>query len=328
MSEKKLFWAPNVRWCIGEENELVIENFVFNAEYSCLFPDFYFVCSKGINETMILEFFSQFNKIKLKKFVARLRSAHILIDHIQSIEELFSGQDRMFQTENELEHDYFMLAENVKEFRRKCLNRKVIDISTRSYDIFSERVLSERLSSRKSVRDFNENEIISYSDFSYILESISQFDNGGEFGQYCYPSAGGLYPIDCYIYMKPNRVEKIEDGLYYYDPIRRKLHLISDGSSINRECHYFINKDIFTSSAFSMFFVYNAKVSMPKYGKLAYYYGILDAGIMVGYLNLVINELRLGCCCIGDMKFSMIEKEFDLDEYQTYLHCIEVGIPK
>jgi SagB-type dehydrogenase family enzyme len=143
---------------------------------------------------------------------------------------------------------------------------------------------------------------------------------------YCYPSAGGLYPIDCYLHIKKDRVEDMKEGLYYYDPIRRTLNLISDGKSITKDSHYFINKDIFESSAFSMYFMYNAAVSMPKYGSRAYYYAILDAGILIGYLNIISTMYEIGLCSIGDMRFSDIEQEFKLNEFQKYLHCIEFGI--
>lgn len=322
--DKKIYWAPNVRWSI-QDRELQIESIKFHGDYEVLFPEFYFVCSEGTTMEGLLKYFHEYNSIKLKKFISKLSSMRILITNIQSTFEIFSAQERLYQPDDKIDHDYFMNAENVATYRKKCLKRCVVEESEKVYQLNSREFTKDIFHTRRSIRNFTTNKLVTRGQLESLLDSISQFQAEGKFSHYCYPSAGGLYPIDCYLKIKADRVEEIDEGLYYYDPLKRKLLYVSDGTSINRECHYFINKDIYKNSAFSFYLFYNANVSMPKYGSKAYYYGILDAGIMIGYLNMAAASCGLGCCSIGDLKFSNIEKEFKLNEFQTYLHCIEFG---
>lgn len=63
--------------------------------------------------------------------------------------------------------------------------------------------------------------------------------------RYYYASAGGLYPIDVYVYIKENRIKEIPGGLYYYSPKLNCLQKIKKENVINEESQYFMNKDIF-----------------------------------------------------------------------------------
>lgn len=84
---------------------------------------------------------------------------------------------------------------------------------------------------------------------------------------YYYPSSGGFYAIDLYLYVKKDGVEGLNHGIYYYNPIKNGIIKISN-ESITENSYYFKNKDIFRSSSVTFFFVYNAK---SEYAKLRIY---------------------------------------------------------
>lgn len=316
-----------MRWQITPEKEIWIENLVFDEQYCTLFPDFYFLLSGGADQDEILNAFPEYDTVQLKKFIARLRLAHVLTDHIQPPFELFAAQGRLFQPARDLPEDYFMNADHVAAYRRASLERGSAESAGRCIELRGIAADGGAYAKRRSVRCFCESEAISMADFTEFLRVFMQFDDGSEFPRYPYPSAGGLYPIDCYVHIKPERVAGIAAGLYRLDTVKRRLIYVSAGSHITKECHNYVNKEIFTSSAFSLHLIYDAGVSMPKYGAKAYYYAMLDAGIMTGYLYQKTAEMQLGCCSIGDLKFDRMEEDFCLTENQVWLHTIEVGIP-
>jgi SagB-type dehydrogenase family enzyme len=321
--EKRMFWVFNVGWHIDPNSgELCIESCRFTEDFAKLFPKFYYVLSKGALESEIFESFQEVNKVKLKRFVRKLMALGFLCDKPLDTYQVFYRQDELFQPEVSLPHEYFLTKENVEAYRLKALTRKP-PVDTISYRIAPSGVLPKTFKSRRTVRNFDTSTPVTFQQLSAILECCGQY---GE-RKYCYPSAGGLYPIDCYIHVKKNRVEGVEEGLYIFDPIQSTLNYVSSGSSIKRDLHYFLNRDIFDTSAFTMYLFYNCEVSMPKYGARAYYYGIYDAGILTGYINLSAETVGVSSCSIGSVKnFSNVCDEFHLSEHQIFLHSIEFGI--
>lgn len=73
-----------------------------------------------------------------------------------------------------------------------------------------------------------------------------------------------------------------------------------------------MNKDIFSHSAFSIYFIYDADVSMPKYGGMAYIYACIDTGIMVSLLTYIAEAEEVGSCSIGEMDYKKIKPLFPL----------------
>ena len=322
----KLFWGPNIRWQIVDD-KLQIEKFTFKGEYFSLFPQFYWAASQGASRERLCELFAEFDQLKLNRFIGKLVELRVLLSEVQTIDELFWGQERLFQPEQVLEEGYFLSAENVKNYVDKCLVRTVVEDSSGDILIGKPEELSSIFNNRRSERDFDKNRQIKFSELSELLNVIAQYSRNGE-KLYCYPSAGGVYPVDCYLHFKENTVESVREGIYYYDTNGQRLKYVSSGKAIDSSVHYFINKDIFSSSAFSIYLFYNAEVSMPKYGARGYYYGLLDAGIMLGYLSIKCEEQNLGSCCIGSMDFDSIASEFKLNCFQKYLHTIEIGAKK
>jgi len=170
---------------------------------------------------------------------------------------------------------------------------------------------------RQSTRGFSQ-EKITFEDLSKFLSVLKCVDS-----KFSYPSAGGLYPIDVILYAKEGRVENLEEGFYAYSS-NHYIQKIGDGH-VPKTAHFFNNREIFHSSAFSIFFFYDYNWSMPKYGGMGYFYGILDAGIILEALTNSAEENGLGSCIIGDMKFSSIKDIADWNNEKVYLCAMEVG---
>lgn len=286
---KKIYWSPSVFWEILD-NKLKIEMFLYDEFAMNLFPEFFFLTQRGIEVNNLLNEFPEVDQKRLNLLIKDLIKKRILVSNLLTPQEVFFPQSRIFETEygDELLYD----ANALKEFKKKQLNRTFeasIDKKIYFNDNFE---FPENIADRKSYRKFDEENKISFDDFSKMISIFKQIRNENE-TRYYYASAGGLYPIDVFLYIKKDRIENINQGIYYYNPNENCIQLVNDHSIISEEAHLFFNKDIFKSSAFSVYLIYNVDANMAKYKSDGYFYACLDAGIMISALT---QAAEIGKC--------------------------------
>ena len=73
------------------------------------------------------------------------------------------------------------------------------------------------------------------------LGCLRQIDVNG-LPKYRYGSAGGLYPVQAYLVIKPGRVDGCAAGTYYYHPRDHRLILLRARAEIDRGIHFPINQ--------------------------------------------------------------------------------------
>ncbi|BAB74344.1 non-ribosomal peptide synthetase [Anabaena sp. FACHB-709] len=143
--------------------------------------------------------------------------------------------------------------------------------------------------------------------------------------KYRYASAGSLYPVQTYIYIKPHRVENLAAGFYYYHPQKHQLIQLSDETNIDSSI-YGINQEIFTQAAFAIFLIGDLQAISPVYGDKSRDFCLLEAGYMGQLLMETAPNQNLGLCPIGDLEFDAIREHFILHEQQIFLHGFVGGI--
>lgn len=320
--DKKYYWSPSVGWeKIG--NEIRIEIVVYPAIFADLFPEFYYMLRKGATKIEILNEFSKIDSRKLNGFISNLITNKILVSSILTPAEIFYPQTKMFR--NEFSEKIFYDQQEYKNFKKKQLTRSCYFQNNTTVKLEDNLEFPEFILRRRTYRSFNECVKMPFNVFSKLLSVFGQKKENDSI-RYLYASAGGLYPIDVYVYVKENRIENVKQGLYYYNPMDNSLKLVDDVNGVTEDCHYYINKNIFKSSAFSIFLIYNAGANMPKYGGMGYFYACIDAGIMVGTLTQVAELNDVGLCSIGDMDYKKIKRFFNLNENQIFFHDIECGL--
>lgn len=319
---KKYFWSPLIHWKIVN-GDLIIRGINYQKKATELFPQFYFCTQESSSLEELSEKFSEYKVDELEEFFLELVENKILISTLPVPEDLFAGLNTIF--ESKYEEEAFFIPEKIKQFKDKQLGRQMVqenneEISLGVYEDYPEIVLK-----RKTHRRFNRTVLVNQDSFSRCMSVFQQRKDNHEI-RYYYGSAGGLYPIDIYVYIKDNRVDGVDGGLYYYSPITNSLILASNSCVITEESHFYTNQEIFRQSAFSLFFVYNADVTMPKYGGMGYFYAAIDTGIMVELFTIVSELNNIGICSIGNLKFDKIGKYFRLNEHQILLHVVEAGV--
>lgn len=317
-----LFWSPIVNWKSTQTGIQIGEKIYKQDVYNNLMPELYFLAQDGITYTEIIEHFDHIHKTDLSVAIQELKSKKVLIDSILDVEDLFSCQDKLFQ--HTYGDDLLFKEEVYKKFKNEQLSRSLSykgePIRLGYYDGFP-----SNFTDRRSSRMFNQESEIPFETFCAVLNAFRQ--NGkNETKTYFYASAGGLYPVDVFIYVKKERVENISEGLYYYNPVKNIIVPVDRNNKITADAHYFTNKEIFGQSAFSLFFIYNAEVTMPRYSGAGYLYSLIDTGIMVATFTQVCQLMNLGACSIGDMNFDKIRPYFKLSNNQKLIHTVEVGL--
>ncbi|KAF3468913.1 non-ribosomal peptide synthetase [Streptomyces sp. Tu 3180] len=170
----------------------------------------------------------------------------------------------------------------------------------------------------RSVREFADGPVDLRS-LSLLALAFAELGPDGD-GRRPYPSAGGLYPVQVYVYVKPGRVTGAAPGVYYLDPVDRALVLLAGGAVIDAECHVRYNRPVFEGSAFGLFLVATPRAIAPAYGRaLATRYTAIEAGHMAQAAMERAGGLRLGLCPVGDMDFASVRGHFALDDGQDLL---------
>jgi len=218
------------------------------------------------------------------------------------------------------------------------------------------KLLKEKYLARQTYRTFlNSDSKISLKKFSEFLSCLAQYNSDElPFPKYRYPSAGSLYPVQVYLYLKPDKIDGVDGGTYYYNPKEHRLVLLSSNQKIKKTIHTVNNYQTFEDSAFSVFLVAQMKAIAPVYGTktiservgkskfktllsgihtmivglkqqqssadVSKDFCVLEAGYMGQLLMTSAQENKIGLCPVGGVDFSQIREYFDIEETHIYLH--------
>jgi len=188
-----------------------------------------------------------------------------------------------------------------------------------------EAALREAHTRRSSVREFSAAPVPAES-LGELLASLAQIQTD-DLPKYRYPSGGGLYPVQTYVYVKPDRVASLAAGVYYHDPRQHRLLLISPGAVLDADTQLPHNRDMFVSAAFAIFLVGQLGAVEPLYGAVSRDFCLLEAGYMGQLLMTVAPDQDIGLCPVGGMDFDRVRPFFDLEASHILAHFLVGGLP-
>ncbi|MEZ4732267.1 MAG: AMP-binding protein [Caldilineaceae bacterium] len=179
--------------------------------------------------------------------------------------------------------------------------------------------------SRQSYRQFKP-EIIPLESLSNLLACLAQMSlEDTLLPKYRYPSAGGLYPIQTYLYVKSNRIDGVPGGYYYYHPVQHQLAQILLHSEAQLHLFAGVNQPIFDQAAFAIFLVAQLDAITPMYGDLAQNFCFLEAGYMSQLLMMEAPTQQLGLCPIGGFAEPSLKKALGVGASHLCLHSLVGG---
>ena len=179
--------------------------------------------------------------------------------------------------------------------------------------------------SRQSYRQFLQQEI-SLNKFSHFLSCLRQIQLANSpLPKYRYGSAGSLYPVQTYVYLKPNSVSELAAGYYYYHPQKHSLIAINKNRKLEANI-YDINQVIFEQASFSIFLICELNAIAPVYKENARDFCLLEAGYISQLLMETAPEYDLGICPIGKLNFDGIIESQLVEIWQENLKLEKIGI--
>ena len=144
--------------------------------------------------------------------------------------------------------------------------------------------------------------------------------------KYLYGSAGGLYPIQTYIYIKPDRIEGIAAGVYYYHPMENRLIRVSEDPGNVRELYDpIINRPVFDEAAFAIFLVAEMQAIGGMYAERSLHYSIIETGSMTQLLESVAPDQNIGLCQVGGLETKYFADLLQLGDTHILLHALLGG---
>ena len=174
---------------------------------------FLFYGSKGVKISELVERFSLGNVEETQKHRAHDKN-RVLVSNILHPREVFSSQEKIFS--NPYSNQIRFSKEKLDKYMSEQLNRTHVAARSTEIQLETTNELPTIIKERRSCRQFDMEKHISFSEFSRFLSTLKQVRE--EKIYYHYASAGGLYPIDIFVYVKPKRIEDMKAGFYYYNP--------------------------------------------------------------------------------------------------------------
>ena len=144
--------------------------------------------------------------------------------------------------------------------------------------------------------------------------------------KYLYASAGGLYPVQTYLYVKSGRIDRVVGGTYYYHPGDHQLVALSTGFELQRDAYgQLINAPIFDEAAFALFLIAQLDAIAPMYGEQSIHFATIEAGMMCQLLEMTAPSCGVGTCQIGGFDVAKIEHELALEPGHMLIHSLLGG---
>ncbi|HEU4321543.1 MAG TPA: MupA/Atu3671 family FMN-dependent luciferase-like monooxygenase [Roseiflexaceae bacterium] len=188
-----------------------------------------------------------------------------------------------------------------------------------------ERRIEAEYVARRSYRSFAR-QPIPFAQFSAWLGALQQQRlEGVPLPRYRYGSAGSLYPVQVYLYLKPDAVEGIAEGTYYYNPREHSLVLLTQDAALAREIYDRSNQPVFDAAAFALFFVGQQQAIAPLYGAESDRFMTVEAGLMAQLLELSAPDSGIGLCQVGTLTFAPARQLFALEPSHTLIHSMLGG---
>lgn len=185
----------------------------------------------------------------------------------------------------------------------------------------------ERWIARRSYRKFA-NQPLSLETLGRLLGKLRQRKFGGyPLTKQLYSSAGGLYPVQVYVYAKPDQIQGLTSGIYYYNPLRHSLNLCSGSGDCTIPGSIFegTNVSIYNNAAFAIFLIADLDAIRPIYQGFSRDFCLIEAGIVSHLLESESVTEGIGLCQIGALPFKRIASLFKLKTSHLYLHCLLGG---
>ena len=143
--------------------------------------------------------------------------------------------------------------------------------------------------------------------------------------KYHYPSAGGLYPVDTYLSVKPDRILGLPGGWYRFEAKSNQLVPIEVELPTDDASLYPVNENVFEQSVFTCFFIADLDRIQSVYGDRSRDFCLLECGYIGQLLMESAPDHNLGLCPANEKEFEFLPNRLQLGSTNTCLHALIGG---
>ena len=192
-------------------------------------------------------------------------------------------------------------------------------------DLAGDLNLWQLLHSRRSRREYDPAKPLTPAKFSTLLWATQGIT--ARYGEVLFrtaPSAGGLYPVDTYLFLRA--VEGLEPGIYHFRPHAFDLEFLKKGDHSRALVEAALGQMMVMGAQVT--FIWSAVVerSKWKYRQRAYRYIYLDAGHIAQNLCLAAEAFGLGACAVGAFFDDKVNAIIGVDGVEeTVIYMASVG---
>ncbi len=186
--------------------------------------------------------------------------------------------------------------------------------------------VEKAIKGRRTVRDFRERGISLNHLSQLVWAGQGITDTSGN--KRAAPSGGALYPLDIYVVIGENGIEKIEAGVYRYSPREHSLLSIAKGDR-RREIALASLSQMWMAHA-PVIFIITAEYRRitGKYGERGIRYALMEVGHVGQNLFLQSEALGLGAGIVGAFNDSDVSSRAGLPSQHEPLLIMPVGHKK
>ncbi len=168
----------------------------------------------------------------------------------------------------------------------------IIPLPEPRYD--SDFSIERSLLGRRSVREYS-GESLTLDEVSQLLWAAQGITN--ESGHRTAPSAGGLYPLEIYIFA--GNVEELSPGIYHYLPQGHELELIAEGDKRDELSEAALSQSWVKEGAMAIVITAIYERTTGKYGERGVRYVHIEAGHVAQNICLQGVAMGLGLVTVG-----------------------------
>lgn len=188
--------------------------------------------------------------------------------------------------------------------------------------------VSETIAGRKSHRDYAKRPM-TLGELAFILRASigtkgyrSNAYNVHSYPVSSAPSAGGLQPLNIYVYV--SEVEGLTNGVYYYAPEDDELVAIWHGRPDLDLARIFVT-DFSPRAQVSIVITGDIRRFIWKYGYRGYRLLNVDCGVAAAYIGLVAESIGIGSCPVAAFSAKDVSVSLDLEREELPLLCLSMG---
>jgi SagB-type dehydrogenase family enzyme len=186
--------------------------------------------------------------------------------------------------------------------------------------------LEKVIKERRTIRDFRERNL-SLNHLSQLLWA-GQGITEPTIGRRAAPSGGALYPLDIYVLIGENGVEKIEAGVYHYLPKEHSISPISKGDRRKEIASASLGQRWMAKAPVIIIITAEYRRITGKYGERGVRYALIEVGHVGQNLFLQAEALGLGAGIVGAFDDLEVSKVAGLPPKHEPLLIVPVGYKK